>query len=348
MQMDKTLSTPSQPKIPATLSPEAFAQMYRLMLVTALADKKSVAESKAGRLAAAFYPVRGMEAVCAALGEVLRPSDRLVSTYRNLGDALAKGVPLRAIMAEVYGRVGGTSHGKGGPMHLQDQSVGFTATTGIVGAGLPIAVGVAMAAQMDGGGSATVVTFGDGATSIGSYHEAMSFAALWKLPIVFLCQNNQWGEHTPIANYAPSAALAERAKSYTMETQNVDGFDPMACYTAIEKAVERARRDEGPTFLECVTYRLTGHTGTADYSYVPKDELEAALKRDPAPTFRRWLLENALMTETEITGIEKDANEYVEDAFAYAQSCELPSPDDVYTDVFADNTWVRSLSDDDG
>jgi acetoin:2,6-dichlorophenolindophenol oxidoreductase subunit alpha len=347
MQMDTTLSVPSQPKIPDTLSPDAFARMYRLMLITALADKKSVAESKAGRLAAAFYPVRGMEAVCAALGEVLQPADRLVSTYRNLGDAVAKGVPLRAIMAELYGRAGGTSRGKGGPMHLQDQSVGFTVTTGIVGAGLPIGVGLAMAAQMDGSGSATVVTFGDGATSIGSYHEAMSFAALWKLPIVFLCQNNQWGEHTRIADYAPSTALAERAKSYTLEAQSVDGFDPMACYAAIETAVDRARRDEGPTFLECLTYRLTGHTGTADYSYMPKDELEAALKRDPAPTFRRWLLDNALMSPERIADAEKDANDYVEDAFAYAQSCEFPPPDDLYTDVFADDTWVRSLSDDD-
>lgn len=329
---------------PAGLTPEALARMYHLMLVTTLADKKSAAEAKAGRLQAAFYPVRGMEAVCAALGEVLRPQDRLISTYRNLGDALAKGVPLRSIMAELYGRTEGTSKGKGGPMHLQDQSVGFTATTGIVGSGLPIAVGLAMASQMDGDGSATVVTFGDGATSIGAYHEAMNFAALWRLPVVFVCQNNQWGEHTKITDYAPSPELAQRAKSYTMPTERVDGFDPMACLQALRTAVERARRDEGPTFLEFVHYRLTGHTGTADYSYVPKHELEEALKRDPAPNFRRWLLENSLLPEERITEIEKQAEEYVEDAFAYAGSCAFPPPEALYTDVFADDSWVRSLS----
>ncbi|GLZ15937.1 pyruvate dehydrogenase E1 component subunit alpha [Actinomadura sp. NBRC 104425] len=337
--MDQTLEAP------VGLAPDALARMYHLMLVTTLADKKSAAEAKAGRLQAAFYPVRGMEAVCAALGEVLRPEDRLISTYRNLGDALAKRVPLRSIMAELYGRTEGTSKGKGGPMHLQDQSVGFTATTGIVGAGLPIAVGLAMAAQMDGGGSATVVTFGDGATSIGAYHEAMNFAALWRLPVVFVCQNNQWGEHTKITDYAPSPELAQRAAAYTIPTERVDGFDPMACLRALQTAMERVRRDEGPTFLEFVHYRLTGHTGTADYSYVPKHELEAALERDPAPTFRRWLIDNSLLPEERIAEIEKQAEEYVEDAFAYARSCAFPPPEALYTDVFADDSWVRSLSD---
>jgi TPP-dependent pyruvate/acetoin dehydrogenase alpha subunit len=324
---------------------EALARMYRLMVVTTLADQKSAVEAKAGRLQAAFYPVRGMEAVCAALGEVLRPEDRLISTYRNLGDALAKGVPLRAIMAELYGRKDGTSRGKGGPMHLQDPSVGFSVTTGIVGSGLPIAVGLAMAAQLDGNGAATVVTFGDGATSIGAYHEAMNFAALYKLPLVFLCQNNQWGEHTAIASYAPSTNLAERAAAYTVATERVDGFDAMATRAALARAVERARRDEGPTFVECVTYRLTGHTGTADYSYVPKEELAAALERDPAPTFRRWLLDRGLMGEEQVSSIEKEAAEIVEDAFAYAESAPFPDGDELYTDVFADATWVRSLGD---
>jgi TPP-dependent pyruvate/acetoin dehydrogenase alpha subunit len=344
--MEQTLTeTPPESGLGERPDPEALARMYRLMLVTTLADQKSAVEAKAGRLQAAFYPVRGMEAVCAALGEVLRPEDRLVSTYRNLGDALAKGVPLRAIMAELYGRSEGTSRGKGGPMHLQDTSLGFAATTGIVGSGLPIAVGLAMAAQLDGNGAATVVTFGDGATSIGTYHEAMNFAALWKLPLVFLCQNNQWGEHTPIAAYAPATNLAERAAAYTVATERVDGFDAMATRAALARAVERARRDEGPTFVECVTYRLTGHTGTADYSYVPKEDLAAALERDPAPTFRRWLLGSELMGEERLLSVEKEAQDYVDDAFAHAEAAPFPDADELYTDVFADATWVRSLGD---
>lgn len=322
---------------------ESLSRMYRLMLLTALADSKSVAEAKAGRLKAAFYPVRGMEAVCAALGEVLTTEDRLISTYRNLGDALAKGVPLRSIMAELYGRAAGTSGGKGGPMHLQDQSVGFLATTGVVGSGLPIAVGVAMAAQLDGRRSATVTTFGDGATSIGAFHEAMNFAGLWQLPVVFVCQNNQWGEHTPIADYAANPDLASRAAAYSIPSEKVDGFDPLACREAIERAVVRARDNEGPTFLEFIHYRLTGHTGTADFSYVPADELKAAMERDPAPSFRRWLLGEGLMTQDQVEAIEVEADAIVEDAFQYAESCELPAADELYTNVFEDDSWVRSL-----
>lgn len=328
----------------AGLGSDELAAMYHLMLVTTLADQRSAKEAKAGRLAAAFYPVRGMEAVCAALGAVLDKEDRMVSTYRNLGDALAKGASLRSIMAELYGRANGMSKGKGGPMHLQDQEVGFTATTGIVGESLPLAVGLAMATQLDGGGRATVATFGDGATSIGSYHESMNFASLWKLPVVFVCQNNQWGEHTAIADYAPDTELAKRAASYAMPTERVDGFDPIASTRALRVAVDRARRGEGPSFIEFVHYRLTGHTGTADFSYVPKDELAAAMERDPAPNFREWLKGNGFFDDAALTAIEKRAEEYVEDAFAFAESSPFPDADALETDVFADDEFVRSLN----
>lgn len=324
---------------------EALQRMYHLMLTTAVADQKSSAEAKAGRLGAAFYPVRGMEAVCAALGEAMEPTDRMVSTYRNLGDALAKGVPLRSIMAELYGRAEGTSHGKGGPMHLQDQSVGFTATTGVVGSGIPIAVGLAMAAQLDGQGSATIATFGDGATSTGAFHESMNFAALWNLPVVFVCQNNQWGEHTPVDQYTASREFAERTASYNLAAEKVDGFDPLACLASLQKAIDRARRDEGATFLEFVHYRLTGHTGTADYSYVPQDELAKAMERDPAPTFRKWLRDNEHFSEADLERIEADVRVYVDDAFSFAENSPLPEPGELYTDVFADPAFVRSLSD---
>lgn len=322
----------------------ALERMYRLMVTTTLADERSVAEAKAGRLQAAFYPVRGMEGVCAALGAALEPGDQLVSTYRNLGDALAKGVPLRAIMAELYGRLDGTSKGKGGPMHLHDSAVGFKATTGIVGSGLPIAVGLGLAAQLDGDGRVVAVTFGDGATSIGTTHEALNLAALWRLPVVFVCQNNQWGEHTPIAEYAANPELARRAGEYGMRAERVDGFDPIATWRALRAAADHARSGEGPVFVECVTYRLTGHSGTADYSYMPREELAAALARDPAPTFRGWLVDHGLADSTRLDELVTEAEREVADAFTFAEASPAPGPEELLTDVFADDTWVRELA----
>jgi acetoin:2,6-dichlorophenolindophenol oxidoreductase subunit alpha len=328
---------------PALLDTEALERMYGLMLSTSLADQRAAAESKAGRLMAAFYPVRGMEAVCAALGETMRHGDKMVSTYRNLGDALAKKMPLRSIMAELYGKTEGCSRGRGGPMHLQDQGVNFTATTGIVGSGMQIAAGLGMAEQLSAKGNAVVVTFGDGATSIGAYHEGMNFVALWKLPVVIVCQNNQWGEHTAIKEYTAAPELAERAASYGMPAQKVDGFDPMACVEALETALARARAGEGPTFLEFQHYRLTGHTGTADFSYVPKDELAAAMERDPAPTFRRWALENGHLSEDQLSQVEARVRAEIDDAFEFAAGATDPDQADIYEGVFMDDEIARSV-----
>ncbi|MGQ0632545.1 MAG: thiamine pyrophosphate-dependent dehydrogenase E1 component subunit alpha [Sporichthyaceae bacterium] len=320
--------------------PGVHRAMYRLMaLITATSDRAS-AEVKSGTLASAFYPVRGLEGVCAALGVVLEPRDQIVSTYRSLGDALAKGADLRRVVAELYGRSGGACGGKGGPMHLHDTGVGFMTSTGVVGSGIPIAVGLAMAAQLDQAPRAVVTTFGDGATSIGAFHESMNMAALWKLPVVFLCQNNQWGEHTPIAEYAGSTDLAGRAAGYGMPAARVDGFDPVATYEVLRTACERARGGGGPSFVEAMTYRLTGHTGSADYSYVPAEELAAALERDPAPTFRLALLASGQFEEADLAAIDAEVAAAVDDAFAFAIASPLPDPGQRYTDVFADPSML--------
>jgi len=310
--------------------------MYRLMaLITATSDR-AAGEVKSGALASAFYPVRGLEGVCAALGVALQPDDQLVSTYRSLGDALAKGANLRRVIAEIYGRSDGLCGGKGGPMHLQDTSVGFMTSTGVVGSGIPIAVGLGIAAQLDGAARAVVATFGDGATSIGAFHEAMNIAGLWKVPVVFLCQNNQWGEHTPIAEYAASTDLADRARAYAMSSVRVDGFDPVATLGVLREALERARSGGGPTFVEALTYRLTGHSGSSDYSYVPADELAAAMARDPVPTFRRSVLTSGQMSEAELAAIDAEVAAAVDDAFAFATASPPPPSETRYRDVFAD------------
>lgn len=324
-------------------STDRLERMYQLMVTASFADARAKQETEAGRLRAAFYPVRGMEAVCAALGAVLERRDQLVSTYRNLGDALAKGVPLTSILAELYGRAAGVSGGKGGPMHLHDAAVGFAATTGIVGSGLPIATGLGVAAQLDGDGRIVAVTFGDGATSIGAYHEALNLAALWRLPVLFVCQNNQWAEHTPIAEYAAAPELAERAAAYGIEAHRVDGFDPIATWRTLLGAVRTVREGGGPVFVECVTYRLTGHTGTASYGYVPKDELDAALAKDPAPTFRSWLVAEGGVDAARLDELDRQAERDVDEAFVRAEALPQPDADQLYEDVFADKRLVPDL-----
>lgn len=314
--------------------------MYRTMSLITKTSEKATGEVKAGRLKSAFYPVRGLEGVCAALGAAIRPDDLLVSTYRNLGDALAKGASLRRVMAEVYGRVDGTSKGKGGPMHLHDQDAGFVTSTGVVGAGIPIAAGVALSVQLRNEGRAVVTTFGDGATSIGAFHEAMNMAGLWKLPLVFLCQNNGWAEHTPLQEYAARTDLAGRAEAYGMTTVAVDGFDPVATALVLRDAVARARLGKGPTFVEAITYRLTGHSGSSDYSYMPKDRLAEALERDPAPSFRHQMLTSGQWTEADLIAIDAEVDALVEDAFAFAEASPQPPQEERYRDVFANQNEV--------
>lgn len=327
----------------SSLSQPELLRLYRSMRLIQTVDLRINQEVRAGRIKGATYPVRGLEASCAAVGLFLRSDDQLVSTYRNFGDTLAKGSSLDGVVAEIYGRYTGVSKGKGGAMHLQDQAAGFITSTGIVGSGIPIAVGLGLAAQLDGGDRVVATTFGDGATSIGAFHESMNMAALWKLPVLFVCQNNQWGEHTPIAEYAANTDLAGRAASYGMASSRVDGFDPVATALKVREAVQRARAGDGPTFLEVMTYRLTGHSGLSDYGYVPKDELARAMERDPVPTFRRRLIEEGAAGDDEIDVIDAEVAAAVDAALGKAIEAPFPPASEQFTDVFADDKVVQGL-----
>jgi pyruvate dehydrogenase E1 component alpha subunit len=315
---------------------EVLRRILKTMELIHRCDQRTSADVQKGQLRAAYYPVRGLEAVCAAMGEVARPADALVSTYRNLGDVIAKGAELRSVVAELYGRVDGTSKGKGGPMHLADVSVGLMATSGIVGGGLPIAAGLALAKKLDGQQGVCFTTFGDGAVSIGAFHEALNFAALWKLPLVLICQNNQWGEHTAYRDYAPVDTVCDRASAYGLAAARIDGFDPVACWQAMNTATQRARDGGGTTLLEFVTYRLMPHSAAGDASYVPKDELAEALRREPVPNFRRWLADTGQLSQAELTEIEAQADLLVKDAFEFALASSPPPVTERLTDVYAD------------
>lgn len=326
------------------LSRRTVLDLYTLMVRIQRADTAIQRSLAAGDLQFQYYPAGGQEAIAAGIGLHLRTRDYAVITYRCIHDALAKGTPLREVMAEMYGKQAGTSKGKGGPMHLSDPNSGLMATTGIVGAGLPIANGLALASQLQRSDRVTVVTFGDGATSTGAFHEALNLAAVWRLPVVFVCQNNQYAEYTSLAEYTLTRDFSARAAGYGMPGVNVDGTDPVAVYHAVGAAITRAREGQGPTLIEAVCHRLQGHAFGSDDSHMDKEALQAAKRDAPVPKFRAALIASGDYPEAELEVLEKRVESEVQDAVEFARAAPLPEPDELYRDVFASLDDIPELS----
>ncbi|MGO4446814.1 thiamine pyrophosphate-dependent dehydrogenase E1 component subunit alpha [Mycobacterium sp. 2YAF39] len=288
-----------------------------------------------GEFMCVYWPSRGQEAIAAAMGVTLRDDDQLVTTYRGLHDLIGKGVPLEEIYGEMMGRTVGASRGKGGTMHIANPDKGVMLSTGIVGAGPPVAAGLAMAAKRKGLDRVTVVSFGDGATNTGSFHEAANMAALWDLPMVFVCQNNLYAEMTPTRDTMKLERVADRAAGYGMPGVQVDGNDPLAVIEVLAEAIGKARNGDGPTFVECVTFRFRGHYFGDRMPYIPKDQLAAAMEADPVPRFRKYLIDNGICTDDELSSIDEGALTEVESALRTVISAEAPSIDELDRDVYA-------------
>jgi acetoin:2,6-dichlorophenolindophenol oxidoreductase subunit alpha len=317
------------------LDDETKQSIYRTMVLIAACDDALRSAISAGTVTMAYYSPRGQEATASAFGAVLRPDDYLVTTYRGLHDQIAKGVPLRALLAEMLGRGEGTGKGKGGPMHVVWPEVGLMLTTGVVGSGLPIACGLAWAAQRQAGDRVALVSFGDGATNIGAFHEACNLAAVWGLGVVFLCQNNRYGEHTAFAHHQRTARVSDRAAAYAMPGVTVDGNDPESVYAAVTEAVDRARSGGGPTLIEALTYRLYGHVFGDRMTYVPPDELDGAWRDEPVGRFRRRLIKTGLLSDDAAHRIEEECARLVADTLDEVLSLPEPDPDELLTDVLA-------------
>ena len=322
----------------STSSPSVDRRLYELMALMKAADDRLAKGIATGELQCVYWPSRGQEAIAASVGVALRPDDQLVTTYRGLHDLIGKGVPLTEIYGDMLGRQTGSSRGKGGTMHISNPAVGLSMTTGIVGAGPPVAVGLAMAARRKGLDRVTVVSFGDGATNTGSFHEAANMAGLWELPLVLLCQNNLYGEMTPVGHSMKVQTIAERSSSYGMPGVRVDGNDPLATLSALDEAIERARAGAGPTLLECMTFRFRGHYFGDPMAYIPAEQLAAAEAADPLPNFRRLLATEGTCTEEELAEIDAAAVAEVEEAIAAVLASPPASPDELERDVFADPT----------
>lgn len=278
---------------------------------------------------------QGQEAVAVGACSALAPGDTMTCTYRGHGAVLAMGAPLDRTMAEILGREGGLCRGKGGSMHLTDLTVGALGSFAVVGAQLPVSVGAALASQYLGTNAVSLCFFGDGTTNIGTFHEALNLASVWGLPVVFVCENNLYGEYSPLASTTPVSRLADRAGSYAMESAQVDGNDVLAVRSVVGAAVAHAREGGGPTLIEALTYRQAGHSRTDPGAYRAPGELDRWLERDPIVLLERALLESGVATQDTLDGIRTRAQDTVRDASERAQAWSEPGPETRFEDVFA-------------
>jgi pyruvate dehydrogenase E1 component alpha subunit len=318
-----------------TLPGATLVAIYRKMAQIKLNDERFISLMKAGKLVMPYYSARGQECIPAAISVQLTNEDYLVTIYRGIHDMIAKGVPVKLIWAELAGRSTGTCKGKGGPMHVTHPASGCMVTTGVVGAGMPIGCGLALAAQLRGEKRVTVTNFGDGAANIGAFHESLNLAAVWKLPVIFVCQNNRYAEHTAFSKGTSVERISDRAKSYGIPGLHVDGNDPVAVYAAADEAIRRARGGGGPTLIEAMTFRFNGHLIGDMGEYIPKGEYAAALAADPYPRYRQWLINERHATEEQLQSLEAQVKGEVDEAVQFAFDSPLTDPAELKRDVYA-------------
>jgi TPP-dependent pyruvate/acetoin dehydrogenase alpha subunit len=276
----------------------------------------------------------GQEACAVGTAAALREGDTVTCTYRGHHHALALGMSLRALMAEMMGKASGACKGKGGSMHMTDASIGLLGANAIVGGQIPIALGAALTAQLKQTGNVAVTFFGDGATNIGAFHESMNMASIWKLPVLFLCENNQYGEYTPLHKSTPIEDLAPRAAAYGMPGEIVDGQDIEAVYAAVSAAAERARAGDGPAFIEFKTYRFRGHSRTDTGPYRPEGELESWMERDPITLLKERMIADGQLDETEFNELEASLEREVHSAIEWAKAEPYPELSELTTDIY--------------
>ena len=315
-----------------------LAQMLRTMILIREFDERAIHLRVAGKIYGAVHPYVGQEAVAAGACASLTVRDRVVSTHRGHGHCIAKGADIRRMMAELFGRVDGYCKGKGGSMHIADFAVGMLGANGIVGGGLPIACGAALAAQLEGAGDVTVCFFGDGAAAEGEFHEALNIASLWKLPIVFVCENNQYAANNAVAVQHPHVDIAAHAGAYDMPGIIVDGNDVLDVHARTGDAVARARHGDGPSLLECKTYRWRFHAmrATPPPETRPLEEIASWKARDPIGRFEQHLLGQGMVSAAEIGAIRERVKSDLDEAVAFAEASPFPDPKDLLADMFAE------------
>jgi acetoin:2,6-dichlorophenolindophenol oxidoreductase subunit alpha len=315
---------------------EGLVALYRTMLTIRRFEERISKEFSEGKIAGYVHVYIGEEAVATGVCSNLKVTDRIVSHHRGHGHCIAKGADIRRMMAEIFGRQTGYCKGKGGSMHIADFSVGMLGANGIVGAGLPIATGAATAALLEGRGDVAAVFFGDGACQEGEFHETMNLASVWKLPLVFVCENNLYAAFAPTKATTAIDELYKRAAAYSMPGVVVDGNDVVAVREAAGELINSARAGNGPAFLECRTYRWHGHFETrVPMETRPAEEVAFWKAKCPVASMERRLLAAGTLTEKELKEMDGEVLDSIEDAVKFAKDSPFPAPEDALADVFS-------------
>jgi acetoin:2,6-dichlorophenolindophenol oxidoreductase subunit alpha len=320
------------------ISQEMLMEMYRRMVTIRKFEETVYEVHSRGVMPGLAHLYTGMEAVAVGVCVNLRPTDNITSTHRGHGHLLAKGGEPKRMFAELLGKAAGYNHGKGGSMHIVDMSLGILGANGIVAGGLGIAAGAALSAKVRHEERVSVAFFGDGALNEGLFYETANIASLWKLPVVYVMENNYYGEYTPSSRSTAGSGPA-RAQAMNIPAVTVDGNDILAVWAAARRSIEQARAGNGPTFIECITYRWRGHhmgdQGDTYGGYRPQEEVETWMKKDPIPRFGRWLLNAGHTDPIALSTIDEEVQQQIVDAVEFAKQAPYPDPSEVYEHVYA-------------
>ncbi len=314
---------------------QTLVDLLHQMLLIRRFEEKSAESYSLGKIGGFCHLYIGQEAVGVGAISAVRRDDYVITSYREHGQALAKGISADAVMAELFGKSGGCSRGKGGSMHLFDKSVNFLGGHAIVGGQIPLATGVAFASKYRGTDQVTLCFFGEAAVNQGAFHESLNLAQLWKLPCIYICENNKYGMGTSLERAMSSHNVADKAAAYELASEFVDGMDVMAMRRATQRAVERARKESLPTLLEARTYRYMGHSMSDPGNYRTRAEIEKYQERDPIKLFTATLKENKVLTDRDLSDMEAAIKEQIEQAVRFAEESPEPDPKELYTNVYA-------------
>jgi pyruvate dehydrogenase E1 component alpha subunit len=319
------------------LDKQKLLQMYRNMLRIRRFEERLAEESARGNIPGLLHLYVGEEAVAVGACSALRKEDYITSTHRGHGHCIAKGGDLRKMMAELFAKETGYCKGRGGSMHIAAPEIGIVGCSGIAGAGIPIAAGVGLSTKLRGTDQVCVSFFGDGASNTGAFHEGMNLASLWELPVVYVLENNLYAISMPAARSSKLKNISDRAAAYGMRSAVADGMDVLSVYEAVSEAVERARKGQGPTLVECKTYRFRGHhegDPRKGETYRTRQEMDEWEKRDPITRLGDRMIKDRKATEAELDAIKQETMKEIEDAVAFAKESPSPKPEDVTSYLF--------------